>query len=158
MSIISKALKKIQEARQNNQERKVGDIVYLADAPKSWLKTSMIGLLAAGIVAAILISTSAHKLILKNYALKQDQMLRMERVIKSQQQKIDSIIASVNKNQAFTDKQISDLKTQINDLTSTENTHYDNLKEAILDDKQQIEAMSIANNNAKNTASVSVAQ
>ena len=34
-----------------------------------------------------------------------------------------------------------DMKARINSLTSTTSTHYDSLKEAILDDKRQIDSL-----------------
>ena len=159
MSLISKALKKIQESRLGNQEQKAGGIVYLADAPKPLPITSLLIFLLLGIVAAILLSTTAVIFALKNSELKQIQVLSLEKTIKTQEKRINDLIIVINKNQKFTDSQMRNLKIQINNFKSTDNDHYSNLKDAILNDKeeiayldnytknlkQKIEAMSIAN-------------
>jgi Na+-transporting NADH:ubiquinone oxidoreductase subunit NqrC len=138
MSLISKALKKIENSRENSQEQKVGGIVYLTDAPKPLPITSLLIFLLLGIVAAILLSTTAVILALKNSEAKQVQVLNMDKTIKIQEKRINDLITVINKNQKFTDSQIRNLKVQINDSKLTDNDHYSNLKDAILNDKEEI--------------------
>ncbi len=159
MSLISKALKKIQDSRVDNQEKKAGGIVYLTDAPKPLPMTSLLFFLLLGIVAAILLSTTAVILALKNSESKQMQVLNMEKTIKIQEKRINDLANVINKNQKLTDNQMRNIKIQINNSKLTDNGNYSNLKDAILNDKeeiayldnytkglkQKIEAMSVTN-------------
>jgi len=150
MSQISKVLKKVEESRQIKQESKVNNIVYLADAPKAWPKTLLMVLICIGTVAAIIISISAILLTLGNSDLRQIQMLSLEKTVKTQENQINELISYVNKTKKLSDNQMrillnrlsketQDTKTQIKNLISTENDHYFNLKEAVIDNKQGID-------------------
>ena len=159
MSYISNALKKIQESRQKQQAQKLESIVYLTDTPRVWPKTALMILFGVGTIAAILISISAILLVMKNSDSKQMQLFSLEETIRAQgktitaqNERMTDLIIAINKNQGFTDSQMQnlnlrvkeesrDMKARINSLTSTTSTHYDSLKEAILDDKRQIDSL-----------------
>lgn len=178
MSQISKALQKIAESRQKQQESKAGGIVYLTDAPKTWPKTALMVLLAAGTLGAVSISISAITMTMRNTESKQMQVLALEKTINSQEKRIDDFITAINKNQKFTDSQIRDLhsglkeedldmKAQVSNLALTDSANYDSLKGSVLENKlqvdslnqytktldQKMEAMSAANTQAKDVTS-----
>ncbi len=114
MSLISKALKKIQDSRLNNQVRKVGDIVYLTDAPKSLPRTAFMFCLFFGTIVAVLFSSTAIFLSLRNTQSRQIQVLSLEKTIKIQEKRINDLITIINKNQKFKDSQIHDLSFRLN--------------------------------------------
>lgn len=148
MSQISKALRKSQEIRENNEGRKAREIVYLSDAPQV-MPTFLLVFFSVGIVAAIVISISAMMLTIRNSDSKQVQVLGLEKTVQLQERKINNLSTHLNniKNVSVSQihilndrlkREVDSRKAQNNNVISVENSHYDNLKEAILDDKQEI--------------------
>jgi hypothetical protein len=151
MSQISKALKKIQEIRFNSM-KKPGDIVYLTDTPEIWPKTVLRIILVVSVAVAIFMSIVAIILTLKSTETKQFEVVTLKKTIKAQDKRINDLITSINKNQLAMDGQIQDLndrlkqnnagiKVQIDNSTSAGEAHYTDLKEAILDDKEEINSL-----------------
>jgi len=139
MSLISKALKKSQESRQNIQEDKTKGIVYLSDAPQSWPRTALMALLIVCALGAISLSSTAITLFLKNSELKQTQVLNLEEKVKTQERKINVLDTQMHDMKLRLENGNRNVKDQMNDLASNSKDNYDNLKEAILNDKQEID-------------------
>ena len=149
MSLISKALKKSEDSRQNFQKDNPNNIVYLTDVPQSWPRKVLLGFLVISTLSAILISLAAIIFTLKNSESKQNQVLGLEKTIDNQEKQINDFIAAVKKNQKLTDSQVrilnsnfkeqnNEIKIRISNLKLSENDHYSRLKDAILDDKAEI--------------------
>lgn len=178
MSQISKALKKIQDLRQDHQGPKPENIVYLTDAPKVGPRTTWMVIFALSTASSILISITAIIITLNNSESKQVQVVNLENTVKSQEKRINDFITAINKNQKISDSQIRDLnirlknaskdtQVEINSLASSESAHYDSTKEAIIDAKQRLDSLdnyiksldqkvqtiSVANTQVKDTTS-----
>jgi hypothetical protein len=164
VSLISKALKKVQESRQNHIKDKPkeipknNNIVYLSDAPQSWPRTALMAIVILSSLGAIFISMAAISMTMKNSESKQVQVFNLERTIRNQEKKINELMSTVNRNQKYDSNKMRDLidrmnaqKTdmtaQINNLSSTQSSRYSNLKDAIVDDKEEI---NLLNTYAKN--------
>ncbi len=147
MSLISKALKKVEATRQNNSsaQEDIKNVVYLSEAPQSWPKTALMGLVILSAVGAVMTSVTAITLTTRSLESKQTQVLRLEK-------RINSLVASINKNQGTIESQIrsldgrmegneAGLKDQIHDAVSSEGGHYSSLKEAALADREEISVL-----------------
>ncbi|MBF0503872.1 MAG: hypothetical protein HQL14_02100 [Candidatus Omnitrophica bacterium] len=150
MSQITKALKITQELRDNRVKPNMENVIFLSEAPRTWPKTALMAIVCTGYVVALLFSTAAISITIRNSESRQIEILNLERTIKAQEKRINTLVIALNKSQKSPDgqnhnlsarlkKDRKDIQTQINNLASTENAHYDNIKEAILDDKEQID-------------------
>ncbi len=142
MSVIAKALKKAQQTRAKQDsyyaDPSAKEIVYLADAPRLAPKTFLLILLAVGGAMAMTIGIAAIMITMKNSELKQNRLLILERSIKAQDKKINTLIDDINKRQSFLATRMADVGSRLDQLSSDQKDGYDNLKEAIIDVKQQI--------------------
>jgi len=152
MSYIAKALKKIQDIRQNKGDHQPGKIVYLTDSPETWPKTILRVLLVICFVLAVLISITVMILTMHKLDSKQIEVINLEKTVKIQEKRINEFITAVNKNQSYDESQLIDLDhrlkqeneyntNNVNNLTLTSKDSYLKLKDAIIDDKQQIDTL-----------------
>jgi hypothetical protein len=145
MSQISKALRKSEALRQN-KELEGTEIVYLSDA----LKPNVVFFLVIIGSLAIIISTVAMVLTVKNLGTHQKSLLNLEKVIDNQKLRINGLVTVINKDQEFFNDQMRDLnfrmkkdnmnmKARMVNLESTDGDHYSDLKDAIIADKEKME-------------------
>jgi hypothetical protein len=151
MSLIAKALKKAAESRQTPQEQKVESIVYLADKPQPWPKAALFVILPIIALALLAVSASVAAIMagVRNSQSSRSEIISLERTVKAQEKRINDLAAAVHKDQKVTDTRIRNLKSRVNNeadeikagvkvLSSTEAVHYASLKQAIVDDRQQM--------------------
>jgi len=153
MSQLFKALNKVQESRQGYQDEKTNDLVYLSETSPVWLSSSLVILLVIGAFVAVVISSTAIVLTLRNSDSKQSELLGLEAAIKANEKQINDSVTVIKKNRAYVDNQIRATKTQIDHWALTDNEHYTSLKNSMLDDKDNINLLNkyinILNQNVK---------
>ena len=94
-----------------------------------------------GTIVAVLFSTTAIFLAMRSTQSKQIQVSSLEKTVKIEEKRINDLVTAFNKNQKFKDSQIRELNYRLNSLTSTGSAHYDSVKEAIIDEKEQINSL-----------------
>jgi len=156
MSQIFKALRKSQNIRENKAatslEDKTSEIVYLTDSTTLGMKPVIIFMLGACILLAVIVSLAALAITLNSSKSKQIQVLVLERKLKLQENRINDLIRAFNNTQEYSNKQLHDfnlslnakdleIKKLIDDANTTEESHYLKLKDAVMNDSQEISLM-----------------
>jgi len=127
MSQISRALNKVQEIRESSIVQKGQDMFFVTEVPPAndrWVT----GLLAAGCAVAVVMGLTALLIAMTNSGVK-----------KIQETKIKELTALVNKNKGLAELQMRALNSRLNKETEDRKELYGHLKEAIFDDKQEID-------------------
>jgi len=166
MSLISNALKKVQDARQHKRVSKTEHITTAATTPVAVAEIPAtdtlepqaingapnnisIPTLIVGTIAVILISITAAVLISRTLESKQIKLLSLEQTLQAQEKQIHDLVTYLNRSKAHADaqahafnlrldKETQERKSQIDDATLNNKNNYTSLKEAIIDDKQEI--------------------
>ncbi len=158
MSQISKALRKAQELRENIPNPQEVFTLPVTEAPavkSSYVETpppkkNSMATLAIGTLMAVLISLTALVLVMLIMESKQNKTIALENTIKSQNKKINELISEVNNSKNMTDSQIKKIQKRLNEehdyvidrvngLNANIKDNYNNFKDALIDDKQEID-------------------
>ena len=102
--------------------------------PQTAPKNNMMLILVIGAAVSVVISVAVFT-VMKGAGDNKNKLNSLEDTIKIQDNKINDLSTLIHNNKSLTDSQISAMKTS---LENDSKDHYNNLKEAIQDDKQEI--------------------
>ncbi len=161
MSQIVKALKKAQESRIENSAPLAEGIIIGSQMNKEKEAANrtrnLIVFLAVGMVVLLLMNMAFFMVMMKGAESGQNKVSTLEDSIRKQDKKINGLIGLISKSNTLSGRQITAMKLRfanenkalegridgriggrIDSLASEQKGRYDHLKEAILDDKQEI--------------------